>query len=171
MKTIKAKSISFSPVKRDRKDIKYIVIHYTAGTKDTAENCGVYFANSNTRAAGAHFFVDRNGDVVKSIPMNLTAYSVGASARYSDYLKTGGAKYWKKCTNKNSVSIELCAIAEKWPSAKQREAMVKLIKYIRKWCPNAKTVIRHFDVTGKYCPATMMDKTKWIKFKRQINER
>lgn len=149
MKTIKAKPISYGD-KRDRKNIKYIVIHYTAGNGDTAVNEGNYFKNVNDRAAGAHFFVDQKGDTVKSIPMNRIAWAVGGSI-YKDYKVTGGGKYYKICTNSNSVSIELCDNAKKDPSDAQIKAVKKLIKFIRFWCPNAKTVIRHFDVTGKSC--------------------
>ena len=33
-----AKAISYSPVKRARKNVKYIVIHYTGDKNDTAKN-------------------------------------------------------------------------------------------------------------------------------------
>lgn len=166
MQKIKAKSISYGS-KRDLNSVKYIVIHYTAGNKDTAVNCGNYFASINNRQAGAHFFVDQKGNIVKSIDMNRIAWSVGGN-RYSDYMKTGGAKYYKRCTNANSVSIELCDNLKKDPSEKQISAVKELILYIKTFCPNARTIIRHFDVTGKYCPARMMDEKKWTKFKRAI---
>lgn len=166
IKKIKAKSISYGS-KRDLRSIKYIVIHYTAGNGDTAENCGNYFATINNRQAGAHFFVDQNGSVVKSIDMSRIAWAVGGS-RYSDYKKTGGATYYGKCANANSISIELCDNLKKDPSEKQIAAVKELIEYIRKHCPNARSIIRHFDVTGKYCPAKMMDEKKWAKFKRAV---
>lgn len=166
IKKIKAKPISYG-AKRRLTSVYYIVIHYTAGNGDTAERCGKYFATVNDRAAGAHFFVDQNGNVVKSIDMSRTAYSVGG-ARYNDYKKTGGAKYYKRCTNANSISIELCDNLKKDPSNAQKRAVSELIKYIRKHCPNAHTVIRHFDVTGKNCPARMIKEDKWSKFKVAI---
>lgn len=168
IKRIKAKPISYGS-KRDLNSIKYIVIHYTAGNGDTAVNCGNYFATVNTRQAGAHFFADQKGNVVKSIDMNRIAWSVGGN-RYSDYTKTGGAKYYKKCTNANSVSIELCDNLKKDPSKAQAKSVQELIEYIRKHCPNAKKVIRHFDVTGKYCPARMMESKKWRDFLKMIGE-
>ena len=36
--------------------------------------------------------------------------------------------------------------------------------------PNANTVIRHFDVNGKHCPAPMMNEKVWKKFKKTIGE-
>lgn len=168
-----AKKISYdSAKKRNRNDVKYIVIHYTAGKNDTAKNEADYFANSNTREAGAHFFVDREGIIYRSIPMNRTAWAVGG-AKYSNCGSTGGGSYYGKCTNYNSVSIELCAIADKEPSKKQTEATKWLIdNYIKKYCKKADTIIRHFDVTGKECPARMTGKNnkEWKAFKKAISE-
>lgn len=165
-----AKKISYdSSKKRSRKNVKYIVIHYTAGSNDTAKNNAAYFANGNTRQAGAHFFVDKAGEVYKSINLNRTAWAVGG-AKYADCSKTGGGTYYNKCTNANSVSIELCAYTKGYPSDKQVNACKELVKYIRKYCPNAKTIIRHFDVNGKSCPGPMAgkDNANWTKFKKAI---
>lgn len=164
-----AKKISYnSSKKRSRKNVKHIVIHYTAGTSDTAENNAKYFAYSNKREAGAHFFVDKNGKVYKSVNMNRTAWSVGGDQRSG---KVGEATYYGKCTNNNSVSIELCAYTKGYPSDKQVKACKELVKYIRKYCPNAKTIIRHWDVNGKNCPAPMAgkDNANWKKFKKAIS--
>lgn len=163
MKTILAKPISYSSKKRDKKSVKYIVIHYTGNRNDTAENNGKYYKNVNTREAGAHFFIDQNGNIVKSVYLGNTAWSVGGS-KYSDCKKTGGGRLYGKVTNANSVSIELCDIVDKEPSEAMVKAVVKTIKYIRKSCPNAKDVVRHFDVNGKHCPASMMDEQLWNKF-------
>ena len=167
---IKAKSISYGS-KRNRSAVKYPIFHFTALKNDTAVNEGRYYANVNTRSAGAHFFIDRKGNIVKSIDLNRVAWSVGGSL-YTDIKKTGGAKLHNIATNYNSVSIELCDIADKYPSKEQIEAVKYVLKYIRKYCKNAtRTPIRHFDVTGKYCPATMMNKRTWEKFLRDIGEK
>ena len=155
---------------RPLSDIKYIVIHYTSGDKDTALNEANYFANGNTRKAGAHFFVDQNGVRIKSVAMKNIAWSVGG-AKYSDCAKTGGGKLYGKCTNANSVSIELCGNLKRDPSDEQIESVKKVINYIRKNCPNAKTIVRHFDVTGKYCPVRMMEQKKWDDFLIRIGEK
>lgn len=164
--SIPAKAVSYEPGLRDKKKVKYIAIHNTGNDGDTAENNGKYFAGTNARKAGAHFFIDRKGKVVKSVAMNRTAYAVGGS-KYN----TGGGKYYKACTNANSVSIELCDIVKKYPSQEQITATKELIAYIRKNCPNARTVIRHYDVNGKPCPAKMVDAATWKKFLKDIGER
>lgn len=152
-----AKSISYGK-KRSRSTIQYIVIHYTGNKGDTAKGNANYFATSNTRAAGAHFFVDKTGTIYKSINMNRTAWSVGG--KYS--LSNGAGKYYGKCTNTNSVSIELCDCCDN-VNGIQMSACRELVLHIQKKCPNAKTIIRHWDVNGKNCPAPMSGKNnqKW----------
>lgn len=172
MKYIKAKQISYSKVKRNRKNISFIVIHYTGVDEDTAENEARYFATGNARAAGAHFFIGQDGTIIKSVPLDHAAWSVGGR-RYDNCVKTGGGSYYGICGNYNSVSIELCDNKSKNPSKSQVKAVKKCIKYIQKYCKNAKIVIRHFDVTGKNCPARMTDETeagkqRWQKFKKEI---
>lgn len=152
-----AKAISYGS-KRDLKDVKYIVIHYTGNKADTAENNAKYFANTNTRQAGAHFFVDKQGEVWKSVNINRTAWAVGGL--YST--ANGAGAYYQKCTNENSVSIELCDCKTE-TNWEQMKATRQLVKYIQEKCPNAKTIIRHWDVNGKLCPACMTgtENEKW----------
>lgn len=152
-----AKSISYGN-KRSLKSIKYIVIHYTGNNNDTAKGNATYFATSNTRSAGAHFFVDKAGVIYKSVNMNRIAWAVGGKVT-----TTGNAgSYYGKCTNNNSISIELCDCINdaNW---EQMLSVRKLVQYIKKKCPNAKTIIRHWDVNGKSCPAPMTGKNnkKW----------
>lgn len=154
--------------KRNRKKIKYIVIHYTGNSNDTAADNGRFFQKEHSGSrygVGAHFFIGKKGVIVKSIPMNRVAWSVGGLYTQKD----GAGSYYEKCTNANSVSIELCS-ATKGYSDKQVEAVKWLIEYIQKYCPNARTIIRHWDVNGKCCPAPMAgkDNKMWIAFKKVI---
>lgn len=155
-----AKSISYGN-KRSLKSIKYIVIHYTGNKNDTAKGNANYFATSNTRQAGAHFFVDKKGIIYKSINMNRIAWAVGGKVTTAG----NAGSFYGKCTNSNSVSIELCDCTNdtNW---EQMLAARKLVQYIKKKCPNAKTIIRHWDVSGKSCPGPMIGKTnkKWERF-------
>lgn len=164
IKYIKAKSISYGK-ERDLSKIKYIVIHNTGNKNDRAESNARYFSNSNTRQAGAHFFVDQQGEIYKSVPLSLTAWSVGG------VFDSKVASVYKKCTNENSISIELCDIVDKYPSDKMIEAVKDLIVYLKKVTKNNKLVIvRHWDVNGKTCPLLFIGKKnkKWIKFKSEI---
>lgn len=162
---IKAKSVSYGPM-RALSEVEYQVIHYTGNNGDTAQGNGKYFRDSNTRAAGAHFFISQNGDVVESIPMELTAWSVGGDHRSG---KPGEAKYYKKCTSYNSVSIELCDNENKPPSEKQIKACKELISYIKSHCKNANTIIRHWDVNGKSCPSSyLLNDANWKAFVKKV---
>lgn len=162
---IPAKSISYGG-SRALSSIKYIVVHYTANKGDTAINNAQYFANGNTRSAGAHFFVDQSGSVYQSIKIDLTAWSVGGFVTSAN----GAASLYNKCTNLNSVSIELCDLVNKNPSTKMINATRELVRHIQKSCPNAKTICRHWDVSGKPCPITMIgiDNANWYNFKKAI---
>ncbi len=166
IKTLLASSKSYNQTKKRKlSSIQYIVIHYTGNTGDTAVNNVKYFNKGNTRAAGAHFFVDKKGEVYRSIYMNRIAWSVGGF--YTNL--SGASKYYRKCTNNNSVSIELCDLTSS-PSSEQIKSTKQLIKYIQKKCPNAKTIIRHWDVNGKTCPAPMCGKNNkiWKTFLAEI---
>lgn len=155
-----AKKISYGG-KRNLSEIKYIVIHYTGNKGDTAKNNADYFATGNTRQAGAHFFVDKKGIIYKSVNMSRIAWAVGGLYTLSN----GAGAYYGKCTNSNSISIELCdcCIKTNW---EQMLATRQLIQHIQKKCPNARTVIRHWDVNGKNCPASMTgtDNERWVLF-------
>ena len=140
--------------KRSADVIKYIVIHYTANDGDTDENNGKYFANNIVKAS-AHYFVD-DDSVTQSVPDNYIAYSVGGS-KYPNCSETGGGKYYGKCINTNSISIEICDDVKDgkvYPSAKTVEIAIALTKTLmKKYGIPVSNVIRHFDVNGKSCPA------------------
>lgn len=152
-----AKPISYGG-KRNLSDVKFIVIHFTGNKGDTAKNNADFYATGNKREAGAHFYVDKIPEIWESVPMERIAWSVGHFFTKKD----GAASYYGKCTNANSVSIEMCdCIAG--ASWEQMLAIRELVLYIKKRCPNAKTIIRHWDVNGKECPKPMIGKgnLKW----------
>ncbi len=134
--------------------IKYIVIHYTANDGDTDEGNGNYFHN-NVVKASAHYFVDSDS-VTQSVPDDHVAWSVGGS-KYSNCKATGGGKYYGKCTNSNSISIELCDDKKDkkiYPSAATIKNALELARgLMKKYGIPDRNVIRHFDVNGKSCPA------------------
>lgn len=146
--------------------IKYLVIHYTANDGDTDEANGNYFNGAN-RNASAHYFVD-DDSVTQSVPDDYVAWSVGGN-KYASCSTTGGGKYYGKCTNTNSISIEICDDVKNgviYPSAKTIENALELTKSLmKKYNIQKENVIRHFDVVGKLCPAywcgTASKDAKW----------
>ena len=150
--------------------IKYIVWHYTANYGDTDEANGQYFKRKNLKSS-AHYFVD-DDSITISVPDTYVAWSVGGS-RYSNYKTTGGASLYKVCTNTNSLSIELCDTLKNGRydvSEKTLANAIELTKdLMKKYNIPINNVIRHFDVTGKICPAYYVDNTEWNKLRARIS--
>ena len=129
--------------------VQYIVIHYT-GSEGTAANNVSYFNNGN-RGASAHYFVGQNGEIREYCdPAKWYAWHCGGSLESSHH------PYYGKCTNRNSIGIEICTHnnGSSWTfTADAVTAAVELTKYLmQKFGVPADRVIRHWDVTGKSCP-------------------
>lgn len=158
--------------KRDTKNIKYLVYHYTGNAGDTAENNAKYFQN-NVVKASANYFVD-DTTVVESVPVDYMPYSIGGS-KYPNCSSTGGGKYYGKATNSNTINIEMCGNKSGVASYKTQENAIALGKeLIEKYNIPQENVIRHFDVIGKQCPAYFcysdVNNKAWEKFKSKLEE-
>lgn len=146
--------------------IKYIVIHYTANKGDTAVNNCKYFEKVN-RNSSAHYFVDDNS-IWQCVEDSDVAWHCGV-----DY-SNGKAPYWNKCTNNNSIGIEMCSdyIANRYYiSDATQQLTIELVKELmQKYNIPADNVIRHFDVTFKECPQPFVqqDYNQWVLFKQKI---
>ena len=158
-----AKAYSYDGT-RKLTDIKGIVIHWTSGSFDTAKNNVDFFATSNTRYAGAHYFTDKKGYAGRSLPLKYIANAVGGGV-----MGDGGKKYYNILNNTNTVSIELCSSTYEEPyNRKQIKRTKKLIKYIRSKCPNIRYIARHYDINGKCCPATLITPARWKQFVNDV---
>lgn len=151
--------------KMSNKVNKYIVIHYV-GAVSTAYNNSVYFKNVN-RSASANYFVDEN-EIYRVVADSDKAWHCG------DKLKSGnGGAYNGKCTNSNSIGIEMCCynnngkidVSEKVIS----NTIELVIELMAKYNISIDNVIRHYDVTNKICPAPLVeDESRWIDFKNRL---
>lgn len=152
--------------KRNLSDMKYIVIHYTGNKGDTAMNNCKYFQGKN-RHASAHCFVDGSGICYKSVSLKRVAWAVGGL--YTQ--KNGAGKYYKRCTNANSLSIEMCNCVGKVPDNVYKDVVTLTKYYMKKYHIPADHVIRHWDVNGKDCPDPWAgkDNAGWKKFKKAIS--
>lgn len=149
---------------RNRKTVKGIVIHYTGGSSDSAKNECDYFATGINRSASAHIFIDYQGLSGRSLPLNRVAYSVGNP---NECYARG--KYFATLNNSNTVSIELCGIADRPASERQIETLIKVVKWVKKKCPNIDTICRHYDIVKKECPAYYVEhSTEWKKLKNKL---
>jgi len=155
--------------KRNTSTIKFIVLHYTANDGDTDESNAKFFKRKN-REASAHYFVD-DDSVTISVPDTVVAWSVGGS-RYSNYKKTGGAKYYKTCNNSNSISVEMCDTKRdgKYMASEQTmQNTAELVKELMvKYNVPIDNVITHFLVTGKSCPSYFVDQKALAGFKMRL---
>ena len=148
--------------------IRYIVLHYTANDGDTARgNCN-YFQGKN-RKASAHYFVDEN-EVWQSVKDTDTAWSVGGGLQGA-----GGHAYYGKCTNSNSISVELCSqvIGGEYiiPYRTEENAAELTRMLMQKYRIPTDRVIRHYDVTGKDCPRPWVrNNAAWLRFKGKLKE-
>ena len=156
---------------RDLSSIKYIVIHYTGNDGDKTYSNAAYFQKPLNPKSSAHLFVDDNY-IYQSVPYNHVAYSVGAKSADTSQ---GGGKFFGKCTNSNSISIELCDTDKNgaiYPTQKTIDNAIAITKELMvKFSINADHVIRHFDVTGKLCPAYWVKDKYWMsEFKSKLTQ-
>lgn len=167
--------------------IKYIVLHYTAGTsskKGVARNIAAMFGNPNNRPASADFIVDDaeivqyNGDI-----RNRYCYSVGEK-KYAVKYNSQSASLYGICRNYNSISIEMCSskVNKKTLNATDTDwyitdavvnNAVELTKYLMKtYNIPIERVVTHNFVTGKPCPQPWVYKeewlSKWYAFKKRL---
>lgn len=158
-----AHNSNFTTSNRGSKDIKYLVVHYTANNGDTAKgNCN-YFQSPN-RNASAHYFVDEN-EVYQSVEDKNIAWHCGTKSGYKH----------KYCRNSNSIGVELCSRKDSKGNYYFKELVINnsaaLIKDLMdKYDIQIDNVVRHYDVTGKICPAPLVDENEWKKFKNILIE-
>lgn len=164
----------------------YIVIHYTAGTsskKGKAKAVAQYFATSN-KDASADFIVD-DEEIVQYNPDLETRYSwaVGGT-KYAKMSSSVGGRLFKKCTNKNSISIEMCSNKKNtktlaasdtdwYITDSTRKNAIELTRYLMgKYNIPIENVVMHHEVTGKVCPnpycVNESRLSEWNKFKSDI---
>lgn len=169
---------------KPNRTIDYIVIHYTAGVTSktgSAINIANYFRTTD-KEVSSDFIVDDteivqyNGDI-----KNSYSWHCGGS-KYN----TKGGSFYKKCTNANSIGIEICSVNStgKMQNANDKsysftaEAIANTSELVKKLMTeyniSADRVIRHYDVTGKPCPgiigwnADSGSETAWNAFKKTI---
>lgn len=145
------------------RNIKYIVIHYTAGNGDSASgNCN--YSSNGKRGASAHYFVGDDG-IYQSVRDKDRAWHCGS--------ETGVYKH-PACRNANSIGIEMCSRKTSggvyYINSGVISLTAELTRYLmEKYNIPKENVIRHYDVTGKRCPEPFVrDVAQWNKFKELL---
>lgn len=156
--------------KRDLSVIKYIAIHYTGNDGDTAKNNAKYYASTVVKTS-AHYFVD-DDSIYHSVPDDYVAWSVGGK-KWSDCASTGGGKLHGIAKNANTLNVEMCDTIRDGKIMATDATLTNTVWLVRmlmdKYDIDIDHVIRHFDVTGKHCPAYFMEESAWEAFKARIS--
>lgn len=151
--------------------IRYLVFHYTGNDGDRAAN-NAYYYRDNVVKASAHYFVD-DKTIIQSVEDLGIAWAVGGK-KWADCPETGGGTLFLTANNYNTLSIELCDTRRNGQLMATEETLELAAKLGRalmeKYDIPPERVIRHFDVSGKHCPAYFMDDKKWAAFKGRLRE-
>ena len=127
------------------------MVHFTA-TLASARNPATYFSRNEGQGASAHYFVDDiTPEIYQSVAEGDTAWHAGD---------------WQM--NCRAIGIEVVSAGEDF-SATEVEKLGWLVrKLMAKYGIGASGVIRHYDVTGKLCPAPYVAASKWAALKAAI---
>ena len=164
-------SVAYLPLsvhvsKLSDRSIKYLAIHYTAGSSSTPGRARAVKHVFENRKASADFAVD-DAEMVQFNPDldNYYCWAVGDKK---------GATCIADATNRNTISIEICSTLRKGTAAVPNhegweftEAALanaaRLAKILmRKYNIPIERVVRHFNITGKLCPGIIGWNTGFI---------
>ena len=137
IKTTLNYSPNFDSKKRNFKQIKFIIFHYTGMKK---ESDAVERLTNIESEVSSHYLVKDNGEIVVLVPDLYIAWHAGLSS-------------WKnfKSLNKNSIGIEISnpghSFNYKKFSKKQTQSILKLSKFlIKKYKIHQKNILGHSDI-------------------------
>lgn len=150
--------------------IKGIVMHYTANNGGTARNHKNYFNNLSGSYASAHIFVDDN-EAICIIPLNEITYHANDIQKY-----VNGQPYYPLRSilgnaNYTTIGIEMCLDKNGNITEKTFQNAVKVVKELIAKYPHITRdkIWRHYDVTGKNCPASWVAKPSELeRFKNAV---
>lgn len=147
--------------------IEYIVIHYVGATGTALQNAQ-YFMNNSAAGASAHYFVgheSENGAVYQSVEDKNRAWHCGANVYKHPY-----------CRNQNSIGIEMCCHKDdggNWyfDDITIENTALLTKELMAKYEVGTDNILRHYDVTGKNCPAPFVeDEAAWEGFKAKLSD-
>ena len=137
IKTIINYSPNFNSKKRNPKQIKFIIFHYTGMKK---ESDALNKLTQIQSEVSCHYFIKNNGKIMKLVPDLYIAWHAGKSS-------------WKnyKSLNSNSIGIEVTNPGHehgyKKFTQKQISSILKLSKFlIKKYSIKPKIILGHSDI-------------------------
>ena len=130
-------SPNFSPIKRNSKQIKFIIFHYTGMRKESGALKKLTKIQSEV---SSHYFIKNNGNIVLLVPDLYVAWHAGKSS-------------WKnyESLNKHSIGIEISNPGHQFNykkfSKKQITSILSLSKFlIKKYKIKPKNILGHSDI-------------------------
>ncbi len=130
-------SINFNIPKRQKKIIKFIIIHYT-GMKN--EQSAIKRLTQSSSKVSSHYFIKNSGEIINMVPDLYVAWHAGESS-------------WKKYSslNKHSIGIEINNPGHQYGyksfGLKQILSLKKLLKYlIKEYRIKKKCILGHSDI-------------------------
>lgn len=157
---------TYKVTKKYNRKIEWITIHYTAGTLSNSGKARAVangFANNGREASADYVVDDDNIYLCNRDIKNQYTWSVGGN-KYPSKSCSESAKYYGKCTNANSISIEMCSSKRNRSSLlatdtdwyftdKVISLAVQLVaELMQEYNIDIDHVIMHSGVTGKICP-------------------
>lgn len=152
--------------------VRKIVMHWTANAGATASNHKRYFQNIKNYAS-AHIFIDRIESIC-IIPLNEVAFHANERTNKVKELEASTLVYPSGDANLSTIGIEMCVEKD---GTIHRETIQKsedvAVELCKKYGLNPKTdIVRHYDVTGKNCPAPWVaDPKQFTAFKNNVDAR
>ena len=142
------------------KTIRGVVIHYVGNPGTSAQANRNYFeslsAGTDGTYASSHFVVGLEVEVIQCVPLTEIAYASNSR-------------------NEDTVSIEVCHPDETGEFGPETyESVVRLTAWL---CETfhldpESDVIRHYDVTGKYCPRYYVEnEDAWAALRSDVSDR
>ena len=130
-------SINFDSKKRKKKEIKFIIFHYT-GMK--SEKAAIKKLTDFNSEVSCNYFIKKNGEIITIVPDLYIAWHAGKSS-------------WKKyqSLNKNSIGIEVANPGHRHGYKRftnsQIRSLIKLSRFlIKKYKINLKNILGHSDI-------------------------
>lgn len=150
--------------------IKGLIMHYTANNGGTARNHKSYFNNLSGAYASAQLFVD-DVEALCIIPLDEVAYHANDIQKY-----VNGQPYYPLRgiignANYSTIGLEMCLDANGNITEATFQNSVKAVKELIKMFPQitADRIWRHYDVTGKNCPAPWVARPSELeRFKKAV---
>ncbi len=141
---------------KELKKVNAIVVHYVGNPGTTAAQNRSYFENlkdTHATSASSHYIIGMEGEIIQCVPLNEISYA-------------------SNNRNKDTIAIECCHPDETGQfTTATYKSLVKLVAALcRTYDLDPETgIIRHYDVTGKYCPLYYVNhEDEWYGFKLDV---